>query len=331
MSALDELRTGDLGNEFAMLLYRTIRAVGRSRNFPAPGRSGWDRDAVHGTAHEFLVSTNAKRRLTELAVLARDDDELSRLLQGAVRNFMREQSRHTTIGRLVRRLKDVLGDSDLFTLVPARVPGSGQVTLAATPDAAPFGGRLEDLVRAAWTVTEVTVVRWSADTDREPPIADRDSIIAVASVVLEAADASLRWDDLARVIAARFGVSESGPPAVTPVDDVDTVVGRLDRLAPDPTADAHIIDAARAVIAQLSDREFLVLAHLEKSGREIARITGLPTSTAAVVKQRVIDKMRVALCNEDAADDIVATAIALALAAFPTASGSSDSGGSIGF
>lgn len=306
MSAWEELRAGELGPEFARLLYRCARTAGRSRNFPPPaGHPGWDAAAAIEAGNDFLASKDVRRRLTEIALLADDDDELRRVMTHAIVNFLREQARATATGRLIRRLKEVLGDDPSFTTVPAGQPGAGQVALASNGSPVPFGGREQDLVRAAFGVRDVSVVRWSPGARREGPLADRDSLTRVCAAVLAAADGSLGWAELASVVGARFGIAPGRTPATVAVDAVDwpsagRPPGKDEQDPADGPGESLVRDAvARDVLDQLTPRERLVLAWLGETVRTIADRTGLPVSTAGTVKQRVTDRLRTLLADVD--------------------------------
>jgi len=314
MTAWDELRSGTLGEEFARLLYRCAWTAGRTRNFPPPaGHSAWNAAAAIDAGNDFLGSPDVRRRLTEMAMLADDDNELRRVLTQAVVNHLRDQGRATTTGRLIRRLKDVLRDDSTFTTVPDGRPGAGNIALADLADPGPFGGRDQDLLRAAFEVRDVTVVRWAPDARRESPIADRDSVRRVAAAVLTAAGGSLSWSELAGVVGPRFGVATGRSPATVLVDALDGPRGSGD-WPQEPTEPALAPGAAllreqtaREILDQLTLRERLVLAWLGETVRTIADRTGLPVSTVGTVKQRVTHRLNAMLAD---ADDPEAVAVA---------------------
>jgi hypothetical protein len=299
LSAWEELRSGELGHEFARLLYRCARTAGRSHNFPPPdGHAKWDAAAAIEVGNDFLTSAKIRRRLVEMALKADDDEQLRRVLTHAIVNFLRERARATATGRLIRRLKEILDESSGFVTVPAGRPGAGQVALLEWDEPAPFGGREKDLIRAAYGVRDVSVVRWSPAARREGPLADRDSLIRVSTAVLRAARASLSWPDLATVVATRFGIASSRLPVTIPVDAVDDLrVGRVaatsERPEPYESPGQSVLreSVARDALDQFTPRERLVLAWLGETIRTIADRTGLPVSTAGVVKQRVTDRL----------------------------------------
>ena len=109
MTALDEIRRGEVGDDFLALLQRTIRAVAVARNFPAPdGHDRWDANAVASAVREFLASNQTPRQLADLATLCRSDDALKHHLQESVRNHLADNGRRTPVGQLVLRINEVL-------------------------------------------------------------------------------------------------------------------------------------------------------------------------------------------------------------------------------
>jgi hypothetical protein len=295
MSAWSELRdTHALGREGAEQLYVTVRGVARAHHYPPPeGYERWTLDAVAEVAHDFLTGPRAAERLVELASNATDEESFSRLLSRAVLNHLRGIARQTAVGKLIIRLKDLLTGPE-YRVEPAGVPGAGNVTLASSAPGVLWNGDPAPLLRAAYAVTDVRLVRWRPDTRREPPLADADSLSRVAGAVLETAAGSMRFADLAIVVGARFGLSAM--PAVTGMDTIDLTP---DELGAGPESEVLIEDAARSLLGQLSDRDQLVLAWLGEPLSVIADRTGLPRSTAAFAATRLRRHLEVLLSSDE--------------------------------
>ena len=306
MTPLEELRAGSLGEAFVTLLYRQVAVVARRRRFPPPGGYGsWDADAVVETAHEFLVHRDTFRRLVELAARVEDEAGLERVLTVVVTNFLRERGRRTVLGKLIRRLRGLLADDPRFVVVPAGVPGAGNVALAGA-STVPYADDPARLVDAARSVREVTVVRWSPSARREGPVADAPSLLALSFAVLETAGGSLSFADLAEVIATRLGIDPRGVPGALAVEDIDDLAARdLPSASTSGASDEavgqgfEVEEIAAAVLEEFSDREKLVLAWLGETVRSIADRTGLAVSTAGAVSQRVRDKLLARLADLD--------------------------------
>jgi len=307
MTPWEEIRSlGAFGPEATLELYRCVRAVARASNFPPPaGHQSWSVDAVMETAHEVFADGHGPQRLVALAVKADSDRSFTRLLEQVARNYLRDQARATAKGRLIRRLRKLLESDPRFAFVSSGQPGERNVMLTDGSTAGVWGGRMSDLVAAAYKVTDVTVVRWRPQTRREPPVAEAVSLLAVCEAVLRAAEGTVRLPDLAEVVAARFAAGQA--PVVTPVDDVEPWLP-----TPEPTEDASIVTdiatAAEMLVSQLTPRERLVLAHLDLSVRQLADITGLGKSTAAELASRVREIVGQVLGHEEHREAILAHA-----------------------
>lgn len=271
------LADGRLGPAGARLLYQVVRAAGRGHGFPPPaGRRAWDSEAVTETAHDFLSDERTPKRLAHLAVHAVDDESFGRLLHRMVLNFLRDGGRKTEIGRLVLRLRDVLGRHDEF------VAGAGDRWRLASQPEEPSAAAPSRLVEAAAGEPQVDVPRWSPQTRRRAPAADAASLERLCRRVLEAAAGTLALDELARSIAARLGLSPT--PLAQPVDDRSA----LDRLPAPQQADG-VLDGMRAaeIFGLLSSRERLLLAATGTPVRELRAVIGVGPSQAAELQGRL--------------------------------------------
>ncbi len=300
MGAYEEFRqTGRLGPECAQLLYATVGAVARLHGYPPPsGQASWTAEDVQSVAHDFLTSTAAERRLTQLFISAVDEPSFARLLGTAVLNQLRNDARRTMLGRLIRRLNDVMGDSSDFRAIHR--PGETWWTLAEGVDD-PAAASGNALVEAAAEVRDVKVPRWRETARRQPPRADRESINRLARRVLEVAGGSLAVSELARAIAPRLGL---GPvPLVTEIDVPDLA----DTFIAEGDLTERAVDEVRAdeLFDGLTERERLVLAYWEETVREFAPRLGLGKSQAAEARQRVVDLLKTSLTDEDSPDGVV--------------------------
>jgi hypothetical protein len=287
---LEELLSGGrLGREGAKVLYHTVRAVAVAHGFPPPGgRPGWDTDAVAEVAHEFLADERAPRRLTHLAVHSVDDDSFDRILHRMVLNFLRDGGRRTETGRLMLRLRDVLGDSEEFVAEP------GDRWRLVSQPSQPSGVSPAVLVQAAAAETHVTVPRWSPQTRRRPPAADAASLERLCRRVLGAAAGTVPLDQLAQSIAPRLGLTTM--PLAQAVDDRDSV----DSIAAPQHADA-VIDSMRAaeIFAILSQRERLLLATAGTPVRDLRSVIGVGPSQAAELQGRLRGLLRSELQDDE--------------------------------
>lgn len=282
MSALEELRAGEIGGAFVKLLQRTVFAVGVERNFPPPeGHGRWDANAVMATTNDFLASPQTPRRLSDLRLRCRTEDALKRQLQETVRNFYADNGRRTPVGRLVVRINEVLGGDPRFERRGSAWAVSGTVADRKVFDldavAAAVGG-IEIVVPTAWT------------GKRTGPDMDAGSVVRLALAALEAAGGPLRAGDIARVAARRLGLGAAplsieatglDPPSEAVADDV------VDDLR------------AREVFALLNDHERVALGLIGVPVAKLGPILGVSGSKAALVRNRAAGILEEELRDED--------------------------------
>jgi hypothetical protein len=297
------LTTGTLGPAGAQLLYTTVRLVAVGHRFPKPeGSQSWDETAVTETAHDFLKDDRGRKRLTDITIRSVDDRSFERLLEAAVLNFLRDVARRTDFGKLVVRVKDVLRSSDEFQ------------TVAGAPDRwALAGGPTEPsganpaLLESATACVEVVVPRWTSDR-RDPPLADRCSFIRLMTSVLTAAAGSLTAVDIAHALAARLDHRRS--PLTMDLDILEGI-SEPAQLSENPADQTAARLHAADIFNSLSDRERIIITTLETTVRDLAALIGTGKTQAAIIRQRLFDKLAAELDDPDSADDTVAALMEL--------------------
>jgi len=146
----------------------------------------------------------AKGRAVTAMLLAQapDDEVMGKLLRTSVRHWLVDVARETDRGAMRRRIEKVLASSpETFEQVPSREPGAGWWRLLDGGD--PSGEPFENLVAAAWRVTDVVVPRWTSET-RRAPFADAASVRRVLVAVFSTAGGSIDAATLTSVFARRF-------------------------------------------------------------------------------------------------------------------------------
>ncbi len=292
MSVLQALqRTGRLNGAGAELLYDIVAAIARFSNMPPPaGHGAWTGEAVLDVAHDFLAHAQTPRRLATIALEVSDDASLEHLLEAAVRNYLRDVARATDRGALMRRLRSVLLESELFAQVPDGQPGAGWWMLTSG-EARPWGDSIDDLVAASWEAPGITVVRWS-NAARRGPVAARATLERFLQVVLAEAGGAVRLTELARVAEQRFNVG--------PIAEVE--LGEADAPVQDPAPDDEVLDDIQVAWEELSTRERVILANHRLTVRELAEVLGLGKSAAAEARRQVEAKLRILLSESADAD-----------------------------
>lgn len=297
MTVLDELRTtGCPGPETAQLVYETTRAVVRFRNFPPPeGHQDWTSPAITELAHDFVADERTPKRWVALAARATDDDELGRLLNTSIVNYLRDRGRRTDRGHLMARIRDVLGQApDRFSALPATQLGEEHWALVTTADASPWQGRLQDLVREAWRVDDLTLVSWD-HAQRRGPIADRESWQRLAEAVLGYAAGPVATKSLAEVAEHRFSLQPR--PDDVSIDGVD--VDPPAASEPQLSDQTDLTEPVARMWPHLTERERLVLAHHDVTIRELAGVLGLGKSAAGDARAKTLARLGALLASTD--------------------------------
>lgn len=279
MTAYDHLvRTGELDDAGGLMLYRVVRAVGVGRgDRPPEGHDRWDGDAVIELAHAFLTDDRTPSRLAYLIIHAADDRSMELLLNRMVLNYLRDEGRRTEVGKLIRRLNDVLGASDTF----ARSP-NGRWALANGPQA-PSVAPAEALKASASAVDGVTTPRWRDSARRGGPVADFDSLVRLSEAVLGAAGGSIATADLARAMLARVGLT---PAPIVSLLDVSEPVDATHT----STIEMHATQVeAREVFESLSETERRIMATVHLPTRDLYDVIGLRKSQAGASRLRTVE------------------------------------------
>ncbi len=291
MSARDELLGGELGPVAATALYRSVRITALAHNFPPPpGNDMWDGDAVEAVAHDFLTGSKGLARLTEIALRTTDDRSFARLLDAAVLNHHRDVARSTDLGRLIRRLKEVLNDSDRFARAPQGQDWWHHVDQPAVASTVPHTELAASLLDV-----RVVVPKWDSET-RERPIADRDSLERLLGTALTIAQGALTDADLAELVAGRVETRRS--PLTIELDLLEGISEPAAAL-PDPgNAQIHT-QHATAIFDQLSDVQRIILMVADDTVREIATILGVGKTKAAQQRRRLFDFLQGQLADSE--------------------------------
>jgi hypothetical protein len=294
----EEVRsTGRIGHEGAKLLYRLVYSVAIDRNIPAPaGHFGWGKAAIEETAHDFVSGPAGMDRLVTMATQATDDDSFRRQFAAAVHNYLRTLGRATDLGKLIVRLTDILTTTADFEPVHH---GTGTTWTTAGGSVEPSQIFSTDLEPAIRTI-RVERPSWTSET-RDAPLADRRTLVEMMNRILTAAGGTMSVRDIAEVVAARIDIRRI--PRSWELDDPDTTFEPAERDdAASVTLDAlHVRD----FFGGLTDRERIMVAFSDKSVRELGPIVGLRHAQAAIVRQRLFDRIRDEFAEIEDPEDVI--------------------------
>ena len=291
---LSEQRIGPAG---AALLYRLVRVVAISRNFPPPpGSERWDDTAVTETAHDFLDGERGRRRVADIAIRSVDEVSFERIMESAVVNHLREISRRTDMGKLVLRVTEVLTEEGDFQRVDGRPPRWTLTDGTSTPSTTP-----DTLLAAAVVGTQVAIPAWSSER-RSAPLADRETFVRLLRTVLATAAGSLTAADLARVVSTRLDHRRT--PLSIELDVLESIAERAP--TQDPAVQATSSVRAAQIFDQLDDRNRVLIALYEQPVRDLGDVLAIGKSQAGLLRQRLTSWLRVELENDNEAGETIA-------------------------
>lgn len=302
MSAIEELRSHELGGAFFDLLKRTVRAVAVARNFPAPeGHARWDDASVATTVTDFLAHPSTPRRLVDLETHCRTDDALKRRLQATVQNFLADNGRRTPVGRLVLRFNEVLGDNPTFER-------RGRTWAIVGMSDGPVSVDIDALVAASSSVDVHVPAAWTTGSRNSPDL-DSDSVVRLATIALSTAGGPLSVGVIAQVAARRLGVG--GAPLsieAAAFDPPEAFVG-----SPDTTGAAALRDLRAAeVLSLLNDVERISIGLPGVPVARLGPVLGVSGSSAALIRKRAVTILKDQLEDEEDGQSVADTVLELA-------------------
>lgn len=283
MSALEAFRdTGQIGDELAVLTFRTVRLVAFTHNFPHPTGEAWTSDDdVWDAVGLFFAGYDGARRLATLCIQATNDRHLASLLETTVLRWFQTLGRRSERGRLVRALQTLMREEQGVFVETAT--GKFWALRDGPHDATTVA--LDELVAAAWTVS-LDIIRARPDARKLAPFARREQRVALLTAILEAAGGAVHINDVAETVAARVGLLDT--PTVLPLDAADApeTVAAVQRMTVEEEG------RAREVFKQLGDRERISLAHYTAPIRDTASRFEIPRSSLQDAKVRVDEILR---------------------------------------
>lgn len=279
MSALEAFRrTGEVGDELALLTFRTVRLVATTYNFPHPGGGNWSSDDdVWDAVAGFLAGHDGIRRLATLCTQATNDRHLASLLETTVLRWFQTLGRRSERGRLIRALEGLMSDEEAFVEIEADkfwALRDGPRAATTVP--------LDELVAASWTV-HLDVIRARPEAKKRSPFAPREQRVALLTAILDSAGGAVHISDIAETVTARVGLLEA--PTYLSLDAPDSP----ELVIADQRVPMEQSDHARELFAQLGHRERIALANLDAPLRETAARFDIPRSSLQDAKARVVE------------------------------------------
>lgn len=281
--------------EFIALLTRLSAQIARFEGFPCPAEySRWSDRAVKDLALDVF---NAKKgRTLALKILEKADSQgvLERLLLATIKNYLIDGAKATPAGKLRRRLINVFkGDARLEHLTKPEPAWA----LAAGPRQLWQGDRAR-LVEAAMAVTGYQILKLNAGGPTPAPA--KTALREVSHGVLVEAAAAVRDQELAVVLLERFPFLALVERALD-ASEAETSFATSTEHGSEYQAVLQIV--VDDLWTSLDEVEQLVLCHLGEVPGEWSELLGLRPARAQLLTERVAEKLRLALTEDDFLDE----------------------------
>ena len=186
------VRAGDDGETIDLLLRLALQAARRIGPPPPDGHASWTK----GACRELVSDTYIRKgQFVEKALLATVTDRALELyLLSVFENVLRDQGRETELGKLIERLKTILGQAGQFIRHVSPYAAWRLDTALNTA----WQGDIGHLIRAARKLRGIAVTEWN--TAGKTPKVTQDAIVRVCEVALEEAAGFVRDPDVAHVV-----------------------------------------------------------------------------------------------------------------------------------
>jgi hypothetical protein len=285
------------GDVFVALLTKLAGQLARTSAYPWPdGYNSWTDDAVRELVN-VVYERKGKQLALKILVKATSQPALERLLLAAIKNVLIDLAKETETGKLRRRLLTVLGDDARFVHLTSP---DHCWALAGCPQGLWQGDR-DELIRAAFAVRGFHIWTWNTAGPTAGPVSE--ALREVSAGVLERANGAVRDQELATVLRTRF--IHIAPIDASPLRDEHREAAPTTAGSEDPEHAALLQITVNEIWSTLNSMEQAVIAHICEDEATWARKVSLRPREAAVVVARVKEKLRLAVVDDDQAEEVI--------------------------
>jgi hypothetical protein len=305
------VRTGELPSDLVQELRSVVRGLVRRRLLPpsfAP-YGQWNDEAVdelfQGWYTERLLGQGHLQLLLDRA---RAPGGLRRLAERSLRHHLISTKDRGQAHNLYRRVIAMLTESTAFRLVQdAQRPQDRWFALVNAPaDVGLWTGDERLLIANAWALGDFTVIRYKAAANKLSPVLELGELERFTRGLIERAGAALTPGLIMRALAARFDLGEV---ELVPHEEESSAA------APTRPPDDEVLlrDLARAIVGELSVRQFEILRRTEtETVAEMAAAAGCSVGTVVNEQRRVAELLARLTENDDERDRVLNMIVDLA-------------------
>ncbi len=255
--ALTALEAGDVTSMLYGFLTRLVRAVARAGLAPALSPTGkWDDDAIEEVLQAWLGESLLEGGLARSFEVCRSPKLLSRYLERALRNWLISKSRERGRPRLLARARAILEESPSYRKDrKANSPLDQWWGLAEWRDAAPYQGPEAELVKAAFSVSDLEPLRYSAGSSIADPVISNSDLERLMLGLFDSTRALLTLRHFDTALRGRFAYAfEEGTRPLELRDDSIQEPVPLETLEIDEVVGEILIELSGRQAAILRDR-----------------------------------------------------------------------------
>jgi hypothetical protein len=282
---------------FVALLTKLAGQVARTSTYPWPdGYNSWTDDAVRELVN-VVYERKGKQLALKILEKANSQPALERLLLAAIKNVLIDLAKETETGKLRRRLLTVLGKDARFVHLTSP---DHCWALAGCPQELWQGDR-EELIQAAFAVRGFHIWTWNTAGQTAGPVTE--ALREVSAGVLERANGAVRDQELATVLRVRFVYI--APLDASPLHDVHRDAAPTTAGSEDTEHAALLRITVDEIWSTLNSMEQAVIAYIGEDEATWARKVSQRPREAAVVVARVKEKLRLAVADDDQAEEVI--------------------------
>lgn len=234
----------------------------------------WSDEAIEEVLADWIeVRLISRGQLLALMQRAPGLRVFRRMAETSVRQHLIDSLKRSQSSNLFDRVSRRLEDDARFEPM-----GSTYWQLRDEP-AEPFVGDDRDLLAAAWSLGEFTVIRYEPDARKLSPLLDGDELGRFLSGMLKQGAMSIAM--VMQALRMRFAIDDQAPEAT-----IDPELGGGDQ---GPEHEVLLADLVTATLAELTSRQSAVLVGLDQglSGSELAGQLGCSTGTISYERRQI--------------------------------------------
>jgi hypothetical protein len=264
----------ELIDECRRVVSLLIRTAGLPAHYSPYGV--WSDEAIEEVLADWIeVRLVSRGQLLAIMQRAPGLRVFRRMAETSVRQHLIDSLKRSQSSNLFDRVSRCLENDVRFEQT-----GSAHWQLCDEP-AEPFVGDDRDLLAAAWSLGEFTVIRYEPEARKLSPLLDGDELDRFLTGMLK--QGAMSAATIMQALRMRFAIEDQAPEAA-----IDPELGGGDQ---EPEYEALLADLVTATLAELTSRQAAVLVGLDQklSGSELAGQLGCSAGTISYERRQIED------------------------------------------